>query len=211
VQTKSLTDTYSSKTDEELIALATDPDSLLEEARTILSDELQRRNIAVAKPSYPERTSAPRNDAIKKVLRFIGAFALNLAIAILGTTLIESPIWSTWSQFGRARSVHGIEAREWFLSLMIAAMLGFFIGRRRTATAIWVWTLPVAFFALGALMYSGRSSSSVLVGGGFGEHFFAPSCSTDPHRCRDFFTFTVPAVRAVTYSLAARLSLHFQR
>jgi hypothetical protein len=134
VQTKSLADTYSSKTDEELIALATNPDCLLEEARTVLADELQRRNIAVTKPSDPEKTSAPRNTAINKLLRFVGAFALNLAIAILGTTVVESPIWSTWSQFGRAHSVHGIEAREWFLSLTIAALLGFFIGRRRTTT-----------------------------------------------------------------------------
>jgi hypothetical protein len=210
VQTKSLADTYSAKTDEELIALATDPDSLLEEARTVLADELRRRNIAVMKSSDPQKTSAPRNTAINKSLRFLGAFALNLAIAIFGTTAVESPIWSPWSQFGRAHSAHGIEAREWFLGLTIAALLGFFIGRRRTTTAIWVWTLPLAFFALGALMYTGRSSSSVLVGGGFAEHFFAPNCLADPHDCRDFFTFTVPASRAVAYSLAARLSLHFQ-
>jgi hypothetical protein len=210
VQTKHLADTYSSKTDEELIALATDRDSLVEEARTVLADELLRRNIAVIKPSGVERTDAPTNSAISKLLRFVGAFALNLAIAILGTTVVESPIWSTWSQFGRAHSAYGIEAREWFLSLTIAAVLGFFIGRRRTTTAIWVWTLPVVFFAFGALTYSGRSGSSVLGEGGFREHFFAPNCLADPHNCRDFFTFTVPAARTVAYSLAARLSLTFR-
>ena len=162
------------------------------------------------KPSATERSAPQNNSRVVKLLRLAGEFVLNLVIAIFGTAIVESSIWSAWSQIGRAHSVSGIEAREWLLSLAIAALLGIFIGKRGSRTAVWVWTLPVVFFALGALMYRARPSSSVLVCGGFAEHFLAPNCLVDPHECRDFFLFTIPAARAAAYSLAARLSPHFR-
>jgi hypothetical protein len=209
VQNKSLAEVYSSKSDDELIALAGDADALVDEARPVLADELRRRNITV-KLSATERSTPRNNSRVLKFLRLVGTFVLNLVIAIFGTAIVESSIWSAWSRIGRAHSVSGIEAREWFLSLTIAALLGIFIGKRWSRTAVWVWTLPVVFFALGALMYRGRPRSSVLVGGGFAEHFLAPNCLADPHDCRDFFLFTIPAARAAAYSLAARLSSHFR-
>ncbi len=201
VQSKSLAEIYSSKSDDELIALAADADALVDEARPVLADELLRRNIT-AKLSATERSTPQENSRAVKLLRLVGTFVLNLVIAIFGTAIVESSVWSAWSQIGRARSISGIEAREWFLSLTIAALLGIFVGRRWSKTTVWVWTLPVAFFGLGALLYR--------VGGGFAEHFFAPNCLANPHDCRDFFVFTIPAARAVTYSLAAWLSSHFR-
>lgn len=209
VKNKSLTETYSSKTDDELIAVAADADTLVDGARPVLADELRRRNISVAKPSTTERSTSQRDSPVVKLLRYVGIFVLNLAIATFGTSVVESPIWSAWSQIGRAHSASGIEAREWFLSITIAALLGIFIGRRWPRVAVWVWTLPLTWFALGALAY--RSNPSVLVGGGFVEHFFSPDCLADPHKCRDFFFFTLPAARAVIYSLATWVSSHFQR
>jgi hypothetical protein len=47
VQSKSLAEIYSSKTDDELIALAADAAALVDEARPVLADELLRRNITV--------------------------------------------------------------------------------------------------------------------------------------------------------------------
>jgi hypothetical protein len=47
VKNKSLAEIYSSKTDNELIALAADTDALVDEARPVLADELLRRNITV--------------------------------------------------------------------------------------------------------------------------------------------------------------------
>lgn len=145
------------------------------EARPVLAEELRRRDITVTKPSPTEEVTAQRNTKARRLLGVVGSFVLNLAIAFFGTTVVESSIWSAWSKIGRAHTVSGIEAREWFLSLTIAALLGFFIGRRRPTTAIWVWILPVAFFGLGALLYSARPNSSVLAGGGFVQHFFVPT------------------------------------
>jgi hypothetical protein len=92
-------------------------------------------------------------------------------------------------RIGRAHSIAGIEARERFLSLTIAALLGVFVGKRWSGTAVWVWTLPVVFFGLGALLYSTRPNGGLLAGGGFAEHFFVPNCFANPHDCRDFFVF----------------------
>ena len=209
MESKSLAQVYSSKTDDELIALAANLDALVQEVRPILADELLRRNLTSVQSSRAgSEYEAPalRNMAVGRLFRAVGAFVLNLAVAFFGTAMIESSIWS---QIGRARSIAGIERREWFLSLTIAALLGFFMRRRwQTKSAMWVWVLPVTFFALGVLMYGAKSRS--VLAGGFSEHFFAPNCVTNSFECRDFLLFTIPAARTVAYSVAARVSLHFQ-
>jgi uncharacterized protein YajQ (UPF0234 family) len=86
VQNNSLAEIYSSKTDEELIALASDADVLVDEARPVLTDELLRRNITVAKPSATERSTPQRDSQAISLLRYVGAFMLNLAIATMGTS-----------------------------------------------------------------------------------------------------------------------------
>jgi len=139
-----------------------------------------------------------------QLLRVAGVFILNLAAAVLGPGAIES---SVWTALPRASSFTAIEAKEWLLGLTAAALLGFFISRRwPSRSAVWVWIIPVLFFALGALAYSGRRINSVLVDDGFWKDFFAPDCS-EKSSCRDYFVFTIPAARAVVYSVAARLSL----
>jgi hypothetical protein len=203
VQTSSFAESYSSKTDDELIALAADPDALLEEARPILAEELRRRNITVTETTSLEQKPDDRGRTEHNLLRVAGRFLLNLTIAILGTTAVESALWSIVSQVFPVHSESARAFREWLLSLTIAALLGFFIGRRRSATAIWVWTLPVVFFGLGVLVYSARPTESVLVGGHFAEHFFSPNCLAKRFECRDFYLFTVPAIRAVAYSFGA--------
>jgi len=142
-----------------------------------------------------------------QLLRVAGVFILNLAAAVFGPAVIES---SVWSALPRARSFTGIEAKEWLLGLTAAALLGFFISRRWPSRgAVWVWIVPVLFFALGARAYSGRRTNSVLVNDGFWKHFFAPDCLET--NCRDYLVFTVPAARAAVYSVAAWVSLRLRR
>lgn len=47
MQTASLAQLYSSKTDEELSVLVAERDSLVEEARSVLASEIERRNLAI--------------------------------------------------------------------------------------------------------------------------------------------------------------------
>ena len=72
----SLLQLYSSKTDDELLALAANLDSLVEDARPILADELRRRNL-VSQPAAAEVEShplTPKNKGIGKFFRAVGAF-----------------------------------------------------------------------------------------------------------------------------------------
>jgi len=66
VQNKSLAEIYSSKTDDELIALAADADALVDEARPVLASELLRRNITVRKPSAAERSTRQERSRLCK-------------------------------------------------------------------------------------------------------------------------------------------------
>jgi hypothetical protein len=210
VQFDDLMQVYSSKTDDELLALAASRDSLVEEARPILEGELRRRSL-VGQPIPTEtehHNPSFRDTAVGKFLRTVGVFLLNLLVAVFGTAMIESSIWS---QIGHPRSVSGVEAREWLLSLAIGAFLGFVVCMQwPNQSAVWVWVLPVAFLMVRVFLYGGSASNSVLVETSRSEHFFAPNCLNDKAACNDFFIFTIPFARTAAYSLAAWISLHFQ-
>lgn len=72
----SLVQLYSSKTDDELLALAANLDSLVEEARPVLADELHRRNLVVqpAPAEVESHTLNLRNTAIGKFFRTVVHF-----------------------------------------------------------------------------------------------------------------------------------------
>jgi len=211
VQFDDLIKVYSSKTDDELLALAAGRDSLLEEARPILEDELRRRSL-VGQPIPTEtehHNPSLRDTAVGKFLRTVGVFLLNFLVAVFGTAMIESSIWS---QIGHPVSVSGVEAREWLLSLAIGAFVGFVVCRQwPNQSAVWVWVLPAAFLMVRVFLYGSSASNSVLVETSRSEHFFAPNCLNDKAACNDFFVVTIPAARTAAYSLAAWISLHFQR
>ena len=74
---------------------------------------------------------------------------------------------------------------------------------------MWVWILPVAFFAFRVLLH--RNGNSLLVGSSVLRHFLAPGCPNDTADCQDFLTVRISAARTASYSLGARVSWHFQR
>jgi hypothetical protein len=168
----------------------------------VRADQLLRKKVAM--PDLP--SSEPTTP-----LKDVGTFALNLAIVTFGTPVSAAPVLSAWSRLSRAHSVYGIEARQWFLSFTIAALMGFFIGRRWTKTAIWVWILPVIIFVSRAVEYSTGETPGVLVSSGLVQHFLAPNCVADRPGCRDFYGSTLPVVETLGYSLGAWLWSHFQR
>lgn len=111
------------------------------------------------------------NAKVGRVLRIAGSYVLNLAAAVFGPAVIESPIWSA---LGHSRSAAEMEVRALLFSLTIAALLGFFICKYwSNASAPWVWISPMLFFVLGVVAYAGRGNNSVLVSDGFWKHFFA--------------------------------------
>jgi len=208
VQLGSLAQLYSSKTDDELLLLAADSRSLIEEARPILAEELRRRNLVLEPAPSAVEYQTPNlwNTAVVKFIRTFATFMLNLANAIVGPALLGSSILP---HIGYSHSVAEWEIRAWLFSITMAGLLGFLTFRKwGPRSAIWVWTLPVAFLAFGALMYLTREGP-VAVDDSLWKHFIAPNC-VKKETCRDFLTFTMPAARSIAYSAAAWLSLHFQ-
>lgn len=205
MQLHALAHFYSSKTDDELIALAADLDSLVDEARPVLADELRRRNLASLQPAptaVQYQTATSESIPVAKVFLTVGTFVSHLIAALLGTGMVESSIGAV---LGRPRSLVGLEAKIWFTSLTIAALLGFFICRYRPSkSALWVWVLPGTIFAFRVLLYGfGRT-------GALAEHFLAPNCLHNKIECQDFLVFTISAARTGAYSLGAWASLRFQ-
>jgi hypothetical protein len=198
VQDGSLSQRYSSKTDDELLLIAADSQSLAEESRPTLAEELRRRNLAAPDVKATEyKVLALSELPPVRIARGVFVFLLNLANAIFGTAVLESAILPN---IGFSRSVVEWETRAWFFSVTMAALLGYFTAKKWSPrSAMWVWTLPIAVFAFGVFMYS--PSGDV----GFWKHFIAPDCLNDRQSCRDFRTFTIPAVRSVAYSVAAWL------
>ena len=196
VQSKSLAEIYSSKTDDELIALAADAAALVDEARPILADELLRRNITV-KLSAAVQSSPQKDSRAVKLLRFVGSLLINLTVAVIGTAILDTEV-------RRVIPTHTVAAIVWkeiILSVVCAAFIGFFMWRTwRSSAAKWIWVLAALWFVFGYLAIarsanvwgrlSGLSSGSVLS---------APDV-------RGFFIFTVPFIRAISYSLGAYIS-----
>jgi hypothetical protein len=139
-------------------------------------------------------------------LRFCGAVILHTIVAILGTAILESAIWKAF----RAHSLAAILWKEWILSLLCAAFIGFFMWRTwRGSAALWAWMLPGLWFAFMFLLALPASQNpSALVGGGLWTQFSGAACDSGPRAlgCRNFFVITIPFVRGVAYSAGACLS-----
>jgi hypothetical protein len=130
-------------------------------------------------------------------LKFCGALLINMAVAVIATAILDTEV-------RRVIPTHTVAAIVWkeiILSAVCALFFGFFIWRRwRSSAAKWAWVLATLWFLFGYLAVakggnpwgrlSGFSSGSVLSG---------PDVRT-------FFTFTVPLVRAVFYSVGAYIS-----
>ena len=205
----SLAQIYLSKTDDELLSLAADPDSLVEEARPILAEELGRRGITVASVPAVVESQAPNfwSGAVGRFARSVGDYLLCFAIAILGSNWILQEI----NPIVHPHSFSGLAAKMWISCVTVAVLLGFFVTRYRpTRMALWIWILPVGFLIFRMVVYSSTRTHS-LFGDSFLQHFVAPNCPDNVRDCLDFSFFTILAARTLAYSLAAWVSLHFQR
>jgi hypothetical protein len=132
-----------------------------------------------------------------RYLKFLGSLLINVAAAVIGTAILDTEV----RRLIPTHTVAAIVWKEIILSVVCAAFIGFFMWRTwRSSAAKWIWVLAALWFVFGYLAVartgnvwgrlSGFSSGSVLS---------APDART-------FFTFTVPFIRAVSYSLGAYIS-----
>jgi hypothetical protein len=205
----SLVQVYLSKSDDELLSLAADPDSLIEQARPILAEELGRRGLT-ATPAPAAVESQPPDfwsSAVGKFFRSVGDYLLCFAIAILGSNAILGDINPT----AHTDSFFGLAAKIWVSCVTVAALLGFFVTRYRpTKMAVWIWILPVTLLIYRIVLYTTTRTTSIF-GDSVLQHFVAPNCPESVKDCVDFSFFTILAARTLVYSLAAWVSLRFQR
>jgi hypothetical protein len=123
---------------------------------------------------------------------------LDILAAMIGPAILGAP----FSRLFPLRSIAGVILREWCLSLAFAAIIGFLMYRTwRSSTAKWAWVLPGLWWAVGAIAY--RQDSVLWAGGSFWSEFSGVACGVNPISCRGFFAFTVPFIRAISYSAAA--------
>jgi hypothetical protein len=131
-----------------------------------------------------------------RALRFGVLLLANLVVAIFGTAVLDTPL----SRLVPSRSIAEVMEKEIILSLLCAALIGFGMWRTwRNSAAKWTWVLPVAWFAFGYLTVAGR-------GDVWGRLTFSTGSVLAAPDVRSFFLFTVPMVRAVSYSVGAYLA-----
>lgn len=131
------------------------------------------------------------------VLKFCGFLLVNLVVAVIGTAILDSALWRVIP----SHSVAAIVWKEFIFSIVCAAFIGFGMWRTwRSSAAKWTWVLPAVWFAFGYLTIAGHGDVwGRLSGFGSGSVLTAPDV-------RSFGLFTVPLVRAISYSVGAYLS-----
>jgi hypothetical protein len=142
------------------------------------------------------------SSSVSRPLRAAGLFVLDLLGAVIVPAIFEGEIW----RLVHVHSPWAVIVKEWCFDLTVAAFMGFMMFRAwRSETSKWAWTLPALWFAFRAIPYAARvhPSSIFSANQSFLAHFFGGSCTSQEMDCRDFFAFSVPLMRSISYSLAA--------
>ncbi len=144
-------------------------------------------------------------ESVARFFRALGLLILDLLGDIVVPTILEGSVWRMFP----VHSVAVVVIKEWCLSFLSATFMGFMMYRYwRSGTSKWVWTLPALWFALRALPYAAHSQmhSVLSEGSGFWFHFSGAACGAEVSNCQDFYSFTVPLIRALSYSGAALIA-----
>ena len=130
-------------------------------------------------------------------LKFCGFLLIDFAVAVIGTAILDSAV----QRMIPSHSAAAIVRQEIILSIVCAALIGFGMWRTwRNSTAKWTWVPAMIWFAFGYLTIAGSTDVWGRLSG-----FGARSVLSVPD-VRSFFAFTVPLVRATSYSLGAYIS-----
>ena len=132
-----------------------------------------------------------------RALKFTGLLIVNVGVALVGTAIIDT----AEGKLLPTQSLGGILWKEWILSIICAASIGFGVWRTwRTAVAKWTWVIPTAWFGIRLFFAIGS--------GQLWSQFSGTGCADGINsiECRNFFVFTIPLIRGVSYSGGAYMS-----
>jgi hypothetical protein len=135
-------------------------------------------------------------------LKFVGFVVINVIIAVIGTAILDTAL----SKAIPSHSIAGVLWKEYILSIICAACLGFSVWRSwRDSAAKWTWVLPAAWFTAGLIAVAGRDDV-------FGRIFgYGSGSNLGAAEIRTFFAFTVPLIRGISYSAGAYISSFLYR
>lgn len=193
---------YASKSDEELLQLALNPEQLTPEANVALSGELSKRGIAIPEGrtwlrEREQEQKIERDTDPLRALTFAGLVAINIIVAVLGTAFLGGALRRAIPPL----SITAVVLREYIVSILGAVSLGFSVWRLwRNSAAQWTWVLPAAWFTFGVLVLAAQRNVFGQLSG------FGIRRSSGAAEVSSFFLFTVPFVRSVSYSLGAYVS-----
>jgi hypothetical protein len=125
---------------------------------------------------------------------------LNLIVALFGTAVVETPL----SRLFHPHTISDVIVRTYALSALIAFVLGFFVySQWKPSMAKWVGLGGLCWFLYGTFLSVGR--------GGLWDQLSGTACEygLQATGCRNYFVFTLPALRTVLYSLGAWLCWRF--
>ncbi len=135
--------------------------------------------------------------AMLRYLKFCGFLLINLVVAVIGTAILDTAV----RRVIPSHTVSAIVWKEIILSIVCAAFIGFSMWRTwRSSAAKWTWVPAALWFVFGYLTIAGNANVwGRLSGFSSGSVLSAPDVRT-------FFAFTVPLIRAISYSLGAYIS-----
>lgn len=145
----SLAQIYSSKTDDELLALAADPDSLVGEALATLTEELRRRKLPLQ--SEPDSVdflaeATPHSSANRRA-EWVGLWLLNTIIGTVGVAIYVGLFtYSSQAFVSRATRIHFVLTPYYLFPILAGLVVGYFSYLRfRGSYRYWIWVLPAAY------------------------------------------------------------------
>jgi len=191
VQVNSVKELYASKTDEELLSLAAEKESLTESAWLALTDELLRRRLPVvsapAQKIDPAEAGAQpeerRRSGSRSVLMWLGLFLVNTLVVYACAMHLSTMLVGRW--FAWIAPIvgfpSGVAPADWYLRHLelvtiipaliagyidpgrfLPATVGKRIGEWRSGSAgTWAWTVPSAVLIYKMLIL--HTPSSVLL------------------------------------------------
>ena len=137
---------------------------------------------------------------LNKSLRRAGGLLLHFFIAVFGVAVIITAIYIPLSHFFPPQTINSVIARGYFLSVLIAALVGFFVYRSWKAEAAkWAGIIGISLFVVRAASVLASSQGGIwfqMLGGACREGNRATGCI-------NYLTFTTTAVRTVCYSVGA--------
>jgi hypothetical protein len=132
-----------------------------------------------------------------RALRFLGLLVIHVVTALIATAIVETTFWKVVP----AHSVVAVLWKEWILSIVCAASIGFSVGRAWHSDVVkWTWIPTSVWFALRFIVAVGSGATWL--------QFSGSGCANGSRSpgCVNFTLFTIPFVRGVSYSLGAYVS-----